>query len=81
MEVKLHSFIAASLHGGKWSALRLGRFLPGKTTICYVELVQRRFGKEEDFLPLPEIEPLFLGRPVHNPGTVPTLLSRHRYRP
>jgi hypothetical protein len=65
MEVQLHAFLTAALHGGEWSASRLGSFIPRERSpgIHWIEGwvgprtgLDTVVGQEKNSQPLPGLE-------------------------
>jgi hypothetical protein len=80
----LNSFLTPTLDGGKWSASRPGHFTPVESAppipfnrrLGGPQKRSGRYGEENNPLPLPGIEPRFLGRPAHSLVTIPTALPQ-----
>lgn len=69
VEVYLDSVLTSALSVGGWATSRTGRFTPGER-VPVTQVHSRlggprnpsgRFGKREQLLPVPEIEPWFVG--------------------
>lgn len=78
VEVWRHTFLISVLDGSELSLSRRGRFTPGhllKTRLIEPQSRYGQFEEEKHRLPLPGIEPRFVGCLAHSLVTRPTQLS------